>query len=90
MGLSVIVMAAALAGAEPPAATAPATVAPVTAPAPKPAKPKLVCVEEAQMGSLFKQKTCATAEEWEKRRERDREAMSRGGGRSSSCTTEAC
>ncbi len=92
MLLSVIVMAAALAGAEPPAAAAgaaPAAVAPVTAPAPKPEKKKLVCVEEPQMGSLFKQKTCATPEEWEKRRERDREAMSRSGGRGA-CTGENC
>ena len=76
-------MAASLAGGEP-AASAPApaaTVTPVTAPAPKPKK-KLVCVEEQQMGSLFKQKICATPEEWEKRRLRDQEAMSRANDRS--------
>jgi len=72
MLLSVMVMAAALAGGEPAAPAA--TVAPVTAPKPK---PKLVCVEEPQMGSLFKQKTCATPEEWEKRRDKDQAAMSK-------------
>ena len=44
----------------------------------KPEKPKKICVEEQQMGSHFKRKICATAEEWEKRREQDAKVMSRG------------
>ena len=41
-------------------------------------KPKKVCVEEAQMGSHFKKRICATPEEWEKRRERDAAVLERG------------
>ena len=44
----------------------------------KPEKPKKVCVEEAQMGSHFKRRICATPEEWEKRRERDAAVLNRG------------
>lgn len=48
----------------------------------KPPKPKLVCVEEQQMGSLFTKRVCATAEDWEKRRQRDQDAMTRSNGTS--------
>jgi hypothetical protein len=42
-----------------------------------PAKPKKICVEEIQLGSLFKSRICATPEQWEKRRLRDLETMSK-------------
>ena len=48
-------------------------------------KPKKICVEEAQMGSHFKKRICATAEEWEKRRERDAATMSKRGANSPVC-----
>jgi hypothetical protein len=66
----VMILAVALAQA------APATAAAEPA---KAEKPKKVCVEEAQMGSHFKKRICATPDEWEKRRERDAAAMSKGG-----------
>jgi hypothetical protein len=43
----------------------------------KPEKPKKVCVTEAQLGSHFKSRVCATPEEWERRRERDAAEMSK-------------
>lgn len=58
-----------------------ATAAPETAKsveAAKPEKAKKICVEEQQMGSHFKRRICATAEEWEKRRERDAKVLDRG------------
>lgn len=51
---------------------------------PKPPKPKLICEEQQQMGSLFANRVCATAEEWERRRQRDQDAMTRS-GQSSNC-----
>jgi hypothetical protein len=65
-----MILAVALAQAAAPAATA--------TEAAKPEKPKKVCVEEAQMGSHFKKRICATPEEWEKRRERDAKVLERG------------
>ncbi|MBL8555198.1 MAG: hypothetical protein JNL41_13030 [Phenylobacterium sp.] len=54
-------------------------------------KPDKVCVTEAQLGSHFKRRICATPAEWEARRLRDQEAMSRNGGKApSSCTGVAC
>ena len=44
-------------------------------------KPKKICVHEQQIGSHFKRKICATAEEWEKRRERDAAMMDNGGAK---------
>jgi hypothetical protein len=68
---------ASAAQAAPAAEAAPtATVKPVNAPA----KPKRVCVEETQIGSLFSKRICATPEEWEKRRRLDTEAMSQMSG----------
>ena len=70
-----LLMALLLAQAAVPAAAGPAA-EPV-----KPAKvekPKKVCVEEAQMGSHFKTRICATPEEWERRRERDAAVLQRG------------
>ena len=64
-----MILAVALAQAAAPAAAA--------AEAAKPEKPQKICVEEQQMGSHFKRKICATAEEWEKRREKDAANMSR-------------
>ena len=72
--------AAAAAGPAPAASAPPAK----AAEAAKPAPPKKVCVEEAQIGSLFKKRICATPEEWEKRRLHDQEMMSKSGGRPSS------
>lgn len=84
MALIGLVLAAALGAA---AADVPAKGADVQAAAPaagekkpaKPPKPKLVCVEDPKMGSLFKQRICATEAEWAKRRDRDAEMLSRAG-----------
>ena len=78
-GVLAAVAAAAMMQAQP-AAAAPAP-APAAAPA-KPAKPEKVCVEEAQMGSHFKKRVCATPEEWERRRLKDEAAMTRARGNS--------
>lgn len=69
-------------GVQPAAGAAPA----VAGKPAKPPKPKSdrICVEEQMMGSLFPKRVCATAEEWEKRRLRDQEAMTRSGN-SSNC-----
>jgi len=67
MAMLGVILAVALAQAAAPAAEAA-----------KPEKPKKVCVEEAQMGSHFKRRICATPEEWEKRRERDAKVLERG------------
>lgn len=53
-------------------------------------KPKKICVEEAQMGSHFKKRICATAEEWEKRRERDAATMSKRGANAPVCSGPGC
>jgi hypothetical protein len=68
-----VMLAAVLAQAATEAAPAAAT------DAAKAEKPKKVCVEEAQMGSHFKRKICATPEEWEKRRERDAAVLDKRG-----------
>lgn len=63
------------------------------APAAEPAKaekPKKICVEEAQMGSHFKKRICATPEEWEKRRERDAATMSKRGANAPVCSGPGC
>ena len=62
------------------AAAQPATAAAATAAA-NTEKPKKICVHEQQIGSHFKRKICATAEEWEKRRERDAAMMDNGGAK---------
>jgi hypothetical protein len=80
-----LIFAAALAAA--PAASPPAKGEAAGA---KPEPLKKVCVEEAQIGSLFKKRICATPEEWEKRRLHDQEMMSKSGGRPSSCSGEGC
>jgi hypothetical protein len=85
VGLIVAVALAAQAAAASgpaPAASPPAKAAEAARPAP----PKKVCVEEAQIGSLFKKRICATPQEWEKRRLHDQEMMSKSGGRPSSCS----
>ena len=82
MSVAVLIFAGALA--------AQAVAPPAQAEPGKPAAPKKVCVEEAQLGSLFKKRICATPEEWEKRRLRDQENMSRQGGRTPSCAGVAC
>jgi len=53
-------------------------------------KPKKVCVEEAQVGSHFKKRICATPEEWERRRERDAAAMSKRGANAPACSGPGC
>lgn len=86
MLVSLIFMAA-LAAAEPSAAT----VVPATkAEAAKPEAPKKVCVTEAQLGSHFKKKVCATPEEWERRRLRDQAEMSKMGDRTAACSGSSC
>jgi len=50
----------------------------------KPAEPKKVCVTEAQLGSHFKKRICATQEEWDRRRERDAAEMSKMADRAAS------
>ena len=87
--LGVALMAAAIAQgeakAEPGAQAAPAASATMGATvAEKPAKPKKVCVEEERMGSHFRQRICATPEEWKRRREADSAAMSPDGATSPS------
>lgn len=82
-----LILAAALAaqGAEAPKPAA--TTSPATAPAAtpvKPEEPKKVCVTEAQMGSHFKKKICATQAEWDRRRERDAAEMSKMSDRAAS------
>ena len=73
-----------------------ALAAPAAAGADKPAepakaeKPKKICVEEAQMGSHFKKRICATAEEWEKRRERDAAMMGKRGANAPVCSGPGC
>jgi hypothetical protein len=75
-----MILAVALAQAATPAATEAA----------KPEKPKKICVEEQQMGSHFKRRICATAEEWEKRRARDAAAMSKRGANAPVCSGPGC
>ncbi len=84
-----LIMAAALAAteAEPPkpaASPAPAATSGVSPVAVKPEEPKKVCVTEAQMGSHFKKKICATQAEWDRRRERDAAEMSKMSDRAAS------
>ena len=71
------------------AQAAPAAAAPAAEPA-KAEKPKKVCVEEAQMGSHFKKRICATPEEWEKRRAADTAAMSKRGANAPVCSGPGC
>jgi hypothetical protein len=73
-----LALAAAPAGSEKPAEPA------------KAEKPKKVCVEEAQLGSHFKKRICATPEEWEKRRERDAAAMNKRGANAPACSGPGC
>jgi hypothetical protein len=78
-----ITLAAVLAAGEPAAAPAgEAATAEAAKPpaAPNKDKPKLICVQETQMGSLFKTRVCASQEEWDRRRERDQEAISKRSG----------
>ena len=78
-----LLMALMLAQAAVPAAAEPAKAEAVKpeAVAAKAEKPKKVCVQETQLGSHFKTRICATPEEWERRRERDAEVLSRGSDR---------
>lgn len=77
MALGVAALAAALMmqAADPAAAAAAAKPAKA-----EKAKPEKVCVTEAQLGSHFKRKICATPEEWEKRRQRDQDEITRAQG----------
>jgi hypothetical protein len=56
----------------------------------KPEEPKKVCVHQAQTGSHFRKRICATAEEWEERRRRDAEAIDRMNDRRSFCRDADC
>jgi predicted secreted protein len=56
----------------------------------KPAEPKKVCVTEAQLGSHFKKRICATQEEWDRRRERDAAEMSKMSDRTAACSGSSC
>ena len=76
-------------GAAASAAAVPAAAA--AAEAEKPAEPKKVCVVEAQLGSHFKKKVCATEAEWEKRRLQDADVIARSaGGKGMACTAPGC
>ena len=99
--LTVLIVAAALAAQGTAAAPPPTAAETAAPPAAKPeapkaveakAKPKKVCVEATELGSLFKTRICATPEEWEKRRIQDTEAMSRPGAKTPSgmCGVVAC
>lgn len=87
MLIASLIFAAALAApvgdepAKPAVATASTVAATESA---KPAKPKKVCVTEAQLGSHFKARICATPQEWERRRERDAAEMSKMSDRAAS------
>jgi hypothetical protein len=81
-----MILAVALAQAAAPAAAS----QPAATEAAKPEKPKKVCVEEAQMGSHFKKRICATPEEWEKRRAADTAAMSKRGANAPVCSGPGC
>ena len=91
--LSSLIFMAALAtqssGATESAAAPPPAAAPAASPPAKPQAPKKVCVEEPQLGSHFKRRICATPEEWEKRRQRDAEALARPGSRETSYAGES-
>ncbi|MDZ4371849.1 MAG: hypothetical protein U1C74_10550 [Phenylobacterium sp.] len=67
----------------------PAVASPAAAPAPS-EEPKKVCVTQAQLGSHFKKRICATPEEWEERRRRDAEAMSKMNDRQGFCRSDNC
>lgn len=82
-GIGAVLAVAMLAQAAPAAETAPK---PADAAA-KPEKPKKVCVEEAQLGSHFKKRICATPEEWEKRRLADEAAMAKRGANAPTTTS---
>ena len=84
-----IMLAAALAAEEPAAGAAATTEAAKPAAAAEKEKPKLVCVQETQMGSLFKTRVCATQQEWDRRRERDQEALSKRSG-AVRCSDSGC
>lgn len=91
--LALAVQAGAATGAELGATAVPAAspVAAAPAAAAKPAEPKKVCVVEAQLGSHFKKKVCATEAEWEKRRLQDADVIARSaGGKGLACTAPGC
>ena len=86
MAIVSLILAAALA-AQAGGGGAPAQAA---TPAAKPAQPEKVCVTEAQMGSHFKKRICATPDEWERRRVRDENEMSKMRDRAAACSGSAC
>lgn len=91
--LALAVQAGAATGGAPGEATTAAAVPAAAAPAAaaKPAEPKKVCVVEAQLGSHFKKKVCATEAEWEKRRLQDADVIARSaGGKGLACTAPGC
>ena len=85
-----VILAVALAQAAGPAASGAAAAEPAAVGAAKAEKPKKVCVEEAQLGSHFKKRICATPEEWEKRRAADTAAMSKRGANAPVCSGPGC
>lgn len=93
LGLMLALAVQATAAAPEPGATASAAAVPaaVAAAPAKPAEPKKVCVVEAQLGSHFKKKVCATEAEWEARRLRDADVLARSaGGKGPACTAPGC
>ena len=74
LGVSLLLFAALAGDPAPPAKPA---AEPTPAVAAKSAKPKKICVEEAQIGSLMKHRICATQAEWDHRAERDAAEMDR-------------
>ena len=82
--VAAVLAAQGIAVAAPPAAAQGPPAAPAADAKPaKPPKPKLVCVEQTELGSLMPRKICATPEQWEKRRQRDTDAMSQMSGNAS-------
>lgn len=70
-----------------PAATS--GVAPQVAAAPAPAKPKLVCEDDARIDSHFHQRQCYTPEEMEARRKASQEAMRNAQMQGSQCSASS-
>lgn len=91
LGLMLALAVQASGAAPEPGAAASTAAVPAAVTVAKPAEPKKVCVVEAQLGSHFKKKVCATEAEWEKRRLQDADVIARSaGGKGMACTAPGC
>ncbi|CAN5486447.1 hypothetical protein BH10PSE5_BH10PSE5_13970 [soil metagenome] len=71
-----LLMAAALSGDPPPAATPPAETVPVSAPLEKgQQRIKMICRDDAPTGTRLSKRTCMSLEDWKRRQAEDQEAM---------------